>query len=1277
MSGLCLILPACFDGTPSASATIVCAIDDECPAPLACVLSLQRCVNRNDPCVRFDGDGATVEVDGADCGDDGDDTICVDGACLASRCGDGVVHGDETCDGEADCRNDCTRCGDSIINGEGANGTDIAEACDNGAQNNDTTPGACRTSCRAPSCGDGVRDPGEGCDDGDGNDDTTPGACRTTCAPAGCGDGVRDDNEDCDNGDGNTDTFPNACRTTCANPSCGDGVVDDGEVCDDGVANSDVRANACRTTCVLPTCGDGARDLNEGCDDGDDNSNVIPNACREDCARPFCGDGVIDDGEVCDSTPDCGEGCRKVSECGDGIVDVGEDCDDANANDFDGCDQCRRSIWQGTLLNRLTPDGPEPTRSTIAPRAVFVQATSGRMVIASGCRILQFPSSQDGGDPSQKPMVPVAGSPTCRSFEEPVAADGNFAASARFRGIASVAVDVQQNIYFIEDGTQFVRRIGLDGRLSTVRVMQGQHIGGMTADQAGRVWWVEGSAILRKAADDTVSVVAGAIQSSGSGGDGGPATAARFLAPVSLAVLPDGGLLVGDSQVNRVRIIGADGVIVAGPTFSTPVRLVAATESGRRLVFAENRIFELTDTLPRVLFGDGTVSAPSEEGPARGGAIRPSSMSTDGEDIIIAELGWVRRLGQGFTPIIAGGFGNLTVPDGGFPTGALATGTPLSAGVGIAFDDEGRLLSVDENRSLMRVELDGTASRRVAELTRPILISSRAGRTVVGDSNFTGCKFVDESGVSSQAGCAVSAGPSGLTQDALGQVIFAGVNGDPVRSIKRINLDGSVIRLAGAGFGDPTIDGPAVDSLLRIAIGFSMTPDDTLVFVEGGENVMHIDADGILRRLATGSQIRHTAVTDDGTVYFADFTQVFRILPDGNTEAVTSNSGERDNLGLGQPASSVAMAIISGFATDGTRLCVATDVVRCFVPGGLVEGILGAIDPSNLGPVPNTHLPDLQRLVVSADGVVLGATGGTGRIVRLTNDFVDVAIGVRSGLATLAPRLQPLFADAVDLTVTGPLLVVVDRLGPAPDPFDFDPPPRHGEVRGFLLDDAGLPSASVDLQTPILTAPSGVALVDSITLAISDGERHTVSLVNLETGAAEVIVGIDGLRGRAVDRDVDGTRVLLSSPGSMVVSGNGDLYIADVGNNQVLRRSLDGRVRRILGDPDGGSGIGSGTPSSLVPLATPGQLNLDRQGNLYVAAGRSLRVVYADDDGTIDGTGESEVIFSAASANGAEDSVLGELADVTRCLSGVTLVDDRTLLTTDRCVGGLIELRRP
>jgi cysteine-rich repeat protein len=65
----------------------------------------------------------------------------------------------------------------------------------------------------AARCGDGALDPDEACDDGADNDDATPDACRTTCLLPTCGDGVVDGGEACD--DAGT-TGGDGCDPACA-----------------------------------------------------------------------------------------------------------------------------------------------------------------------------------------------------------------------------------------------------------------------------------------------------------------------------------------------------------------------------------------------------------------------------------------------------------------------------------------------------------------------------------------------------------------------------------------------------------------------------------------------------------------------------------------------------------------------------------------------------------------------------------------------------------------------------------------------------------------------------------------------------------------------------------------------------------------------------------------------------------------------------------------------------------------------------------------------------
>jgi cysteine-rich repeat protein len=215
-------------------------------------------------------------------------------------CGNGVLDGNEVCDGNL---------------GPCPSGQSCTPAC---------------TCAAPPRCGDGIVQPGEQCDDGN----TTNGdSCDNNCTPPGCGNGELDPGEECD---GNNVTAGHSCSPSCKIERCGNGELDPGEQCDDGPTGSATCTKDCQ---LMPpaTCGNGNLDPGEQCDDG---NRTDCDGCSSFCLVE-CGDGKIDCGEQCDdgnvtSNDGCSSTCR-TEFCGDGVVQISEQCDDGNQNECDGC----------------------------------------------------------------------------------------------------------------------------------------------------------------------------------------------------------------------------------------------------------------------------------------------------------------------------------------------------------------------------------------------------------------------------------------------------------------------------------------------------------------------------------------------------------------------------------------------------------------------------------------------------------------------------------------------------------------------------------------------------------------------------------------------------------------------------------------------------------------------------------------------------------------------------------------------------------------------------
>ncbi len=152
---------------------------------------------------------------------------------------------------------------------------------------------------------------------------------------------------------------------------------------------------------------------------------------------------------------------------------------------------------------------------------------------------------------------------------------------------SDVAVDAAGNIYVAGASDAAVFRITPGGVRSTfagtgVAGTSGDGLAadasqlddprGVAVDGAGTVYIAEtGSNRVRRVGADGILRTAAGGFSGGFSGDGGLATSAELSGPRDVAVGPDGSLAIADSGNNRVRVVDANGVIrtVAGTGAST------------------------------------------------------------------------------------------------------------------------------------------------------------------------------------------------------------------------------------------------------------------------------------------------------------------------------------------------------------------------------------------------------------------------------------------------------------------------------------------------------------------------------------------------------------------------------------------------------------------------------------------------------------------------------------------------------------------------------------
>jgi PASTA domain/NHL repeat len=151
-----------------------------------------------------------------------------------------------------------------------------------------------------------------------------------------------------------------------------------------------------------------------------------------------------------------------------------------------------------------------------------------------------------------------------------------------------------------------------------------------------------------------------------------------------------------------------------------------------------------------------------------------------------------------------------------------------------------------------------------------------------------------------------------------------------------------------------------------------------------------------------------------------------------------------------------------------------------------------------------------------------------------------------------------------------------------------------------------------------LFAPRGLAVDGQGNLYIADHYNHRIRKVDSSgtiTRFAGTSAGFSGDGGPA-------TSAQLHYPEHVTTDESGNVYIADSSNRRVRKVSPSGTITTFAGS--GGGGLGDGGLATSATLDHPRGLEVDAQGNLYIADSADYRVRKVDTAGmitTVVGTG--------------------------------------------------------
>ncbi len=220
--------------------------------------------------------------------------------------------------------------------------------------------------------------------------------------------------------------------------------------------------------------------------------------------------------------------------------------------------------------------------------------------------------------------------------------DGGPATQAKLNYPQDLTLDAAGNLYIADWLNNRVRKVALNGTISTYAQLQG-NVWGLVFDGSGNLYVSDelDSLVYRIDPTGKQTVVAG-TGTAGFSGDGGPATAAMLNEPSGLALDAMGNLYIADAKNGSVRMVNAQGVISTFAGGGSNVRELAFDSAGNLYVSNEGSslVFKLTPERMASIFAGGGASAPGDGGLATQAVLEPYGIAFDAAgNLYIDDLG--------------------------------------------------------------------------------------------------------------------------------------------------------------------------------------------------------------------------------------------------------------------------------------------------------------------------------------------------------------------------------------------------------------------------------------------------------------------------------------------------------------------------------------------------------------------------------------------------------------------------------------------------------------
>jgi sugar lactone lactonase YvrE len=552
--------------------------------------------------------------------------------------------------------------------------------------------------------------------------------------------------------------------------------------------------------------------------------------------------------------------------------------------------------------------------------------------------------------------------------------------------------------------------------------------------------------------------------------------------------------------------------------------------------------------------------------------------------------------------------------------GGVATSAALHQPTGVAADSAGNLYIADFYNQVIRKVAAGTG-----------IITTVAG---TGTAGYGGDEGPATSAALNQ--------PYGVTVDSAGNLYIADFGNERIRKVAANT--GTITTVAGTGgLGDSGYGGPATSAALYGPTGVAVDNAGNLFIADTLNNiVLKVAAGTGIITVVAGNGTRGYS-GDRGAATSAELNQPFTVSVDskGNLYIADSYNQRIREVAAGTGTiTTVAGDGMSGYSGDGGS---ATDAELNYPDGVTADsaGNLYIVDSNN----------QVIRFVAAGTGTITtvagngsqgySGDGGPATSAELSDPF-DAAIDIAGNLYiadTLNDRIRKVTvatgSTLFPTTAVGSaspqqnLLLqlnaaqTITRISAAKSQNgqqEYD----VGAVTGCAVDSTTTNASGAICSVPLTFQPAYPGERGGSLQVVAGTGTFSFGLVGIGTApqiaftpATITTVAGNGTQGYSGDGG-PATSAELNGPGVVVVDTVGNLFIAELHNNSIRKVAAGtGTITTVAGNGIAGYN-GDGGPATSAELNYPSGVDVDNQGNLYIADTSNYRIRKVDGNtGTI------------------------------------------------------------